>query len=349
MDSVEKAIRIALAKGDAEDRAFRERVYRSAFAALERATQSGAGLDRAAIDGRIRSLQQKISRIESEFIPAVEVPVDREPPFPQPGIRPVAPPAPATEPDFAPRAEIRDDRLPPDRYEIDDPREVYVDDRRPRAARRWFSGALVAVVLVVAAAMGGWWLVGSGLLSGPDEIELPVPNPPKVLEDEEFVPPEEEAGGPLIPGTADERNWLTVFSPSDPTRVSTPADALADVMQEDGTAFLRIRSGTSGSSIMFDVGRGVLEQIAGRTAIFNITARSEEGQETQIAVECNLGELGDCGRKRYVVGQTRADYLFEIALPQARPGSGGTIAINSDFSNGRKAVDIFEIRVAITE
>jgi hypothetical protein len=40
LDPVEKAIRNALEKGNAEDRAFREKVYRSAFAALERATAS---------------------------------------------------------------------------------------------------------------------------------------------------------------------------------------------------------------------------------------------------------------------------------------------------------------------
>ncbi|TIT51293.1 MAG: hypothetical protein E5W72_11680, partial [Mesorhizobium sp.] len=37
LDAIEKAIRNAFEKGNAEDRTFRERVYRSAFAALDRA------------------------------------------------------------------------------------------------------------------------------------------------------------------------------------------------------------------------------------------------------------------------------------------------------------------------
>jgi hypothetical protein len=92
----------------------------------------------------------------------------------------------------------------------------------------------------------------------------------------------------------------------------------------------------------------VLEQLAGKTATFDIVARAaEEGKETQMAVDCNFGELGDCGRKRYAVGYERGDYLFEIAFPAATPGAGGTIAINSDFANEGRAVDIYELKVSV--
>ncbi|TIT59921.1 MAG: hypothetical protein E5W60_19580, partial [Mesorhizobium sp.] len=40
LDAIEKAIRNAFEKGNAEDRVFRERVYRSAFAALDRVLQA---------------------------------------------------------------------------------------------------------------------------------------------------------------------------------------------------------------------------------------------------------------------------------------------------------------------
>ena len=97
---------------------------------------------------------------------------------------------------------------------------------------------------------------------------------------------------------------------------------------------------------MFDVGQGILEELNGKKAVFDIVARAAEGQETQISVSCEFGELGDCGRKRYVVGYERAEYLFEIELPARKPGASGTIAINSDFANEGKAVDIYEIRVS---
>ena len=44
MDVIEKAIRAAFEKGDASNREFRERVYRQAFAALDRALQGNPGV-----------------------------------------------------------------------------------------------------------------------------------------------------------------------------------------------------------------------------------------------------------------------------------------------------------------
>ena len=45
----------------------------------------------------------------------------------------------------------------------------------------------------------------------------------------------------------------------------------------------------------------------------------------------------------------RGDYLFEIDLPAGDPGGPGTISIVSDVEGGGKAVDVFEIRVAVSE
>ena len=72
MDPIEKAIRNAFEKGNADDRAFRERVYRSAFAALDRALQANPGVTVEAAIRRRKAMQAKISEIESEFLPAVD-------------------------------------------------------------------------------------------------------------------------------------------------------------------------------------------------------------------------------------------------------------------------------------
>ena len=120
-------------------------------------------------------------------------------------------------------------------------------------------------------------------------------------------------------------------------------------MKDDSGDFLRIRSGPSGSAIVFDVPQGVLEQIAGKHAVFDIVARAEEGKSTQISIDCNFGELGDCGRKRYEVGYEKGDFLFEIELPKKAPGAEGTIAITSDIDNAGKAIDVYEIKVSVPE
>ena len=189
----------------------------------------------------------------------------------------------------------------------------------------------------------------TGLLKSAAEIDTSVPNPPPTVEEEDFDPEEEGAdAAPAKPGEADQqRNWITVFSPSDPSAVNAPSGATVEVRQDDTGDFLRIRSGANGAGIVFDVGQGILEQVAGKKAVFDIVARAEEGKETEMSVECSFGELGDCGRKRYAVGYERGEFLFDVTFPQKRAGSAGAIAVNSDFSNAGKAVDIYEIRVSV--
>ena len=151
---------------------------------------------------------------------------------------------------------------------------------------------------------------------------------------------------PRKPGDGDQaRDWIGIFTPADPSKVSVPAGAKADALKDDSGAFLRIRSGPSAAAVTFDVGQGVLDQIAGKHAIFDVIARAEDGKDTQMTVDCDFGELGDCGRKRYAVGRDRNEYLFEVQMPDKRPAAGGTIAIDSDFDKQGKAVDIYEIRV----
>ena len=386
MDAIERAIRTAFEKGNADDRAFREKVYRQAFAALDRAMQAHPNLTVETAIARRKALQDKIASIETEFLPAgpaaapaveVRAPASRStgPAAPAPSVDapvsgaagPVA--APSVEPDLgavtgAPDRRVAEPTLPSidageragsSRARASEPASAEVapdrDDARANERRRPYAAMFFAVTILAAIAIGGWWTYQTGLLLSPEERDTSVPNPPQMLEEEDFTPEEEAAvtqPGGLAPA-ADDRDWITVFSPSDPTQVSAPADAEAAVGQDESGSFIRIRTGASGEPVVFDVGQGILEQIAGKSAVFDIVARAEEGQETQISVACDFGGLGDCGRRRYVVGYERAEYLFEVALPAGEPAAAGSISVDSDFADEGKAVDIYEIRVAITE
>lgn len=387
MDAIERAIRGALERGDANDRAYREKVYRSVFAALEKSIASSTSLTEEAAQRRREALKARITEIEQEFVPALR---PAEQPMPTANGRPPASPAPAVAPavrisDDARRAETAPEipgpsldepaqtshrlgRTEPDFPDIgpeEEPRgfapegdlaapsvadERLYDREAASERRRPWAATLIAVTVLAALAIGGWWVVGMGLLGRPDGS---VPNPPVETTEEDFEPgqaAQQEPPPPLGPGTAEAgRDWITAFSPADPVAVTAPAGARADIMEEEGESFIRIRSGESGAPVVFDVGQGILERIAGRRAVFDIVARAEEGQETQVSVQCDFGGLGDCGRRRYIVGQNRADYLFELDLPSGDPGGAGTISIVSDVENGGKAVDIFEIRVSVTE
>ncbi|RWC43284.1 MAG: hypothetical protein EOS28_13575 [Mesorhizobium sp.] len=400
MDAIEKAIRNAFEKGNAEDRAFRERVYRSAFAALDRALQANPGVTVELAIKRRKAVQAKITEIESEFLPAVagvgpqtddgaaapaveqpadsaaevEADVEVEPdggadaePASPPDVvidGPAKPPASDARPAAdAPRSRVLPvvpDIMPeaafPGAPEIDlssppstgdDDAEVMPDrdDRRARGPRLPLTAIFLGVTLLAAVGIGLYFAAQTGVFKSAAELDTAPPQTVPTVEDDDFTPPSDTAS-PLDSGEA-ARDWINVFSPSDPALVSAPSDAKAEVMQDDSGSFLRIRSGASGSAISFDVGQGVLEKLAGKHATFDIIARSEEGKDTQISVDCNFGELGDCGRKRYAVGHERNEYLFDVRFPDKRPGAAGTIAINSDFDKQGKSVDIYEIRVSI--
>jgi hypothetical protein len=383
LDPVEKAIRSALDKGNAADRAFREKVYRAAFAALERATQSQPQLTVEMAIKRRQNLQAKVTGIEAEYLPqpAPTVELDDMPGFAvdpddaaypvavapdvdvsaDPGLGTVghapdisldhAPQHGAGVPDIDlgspvhldPAGETRpladevaaEDMVAPDR-----------DQARAYRRRRPVAAMFLVVTLLSMAVIGAWWAYQNGIFSG---SARDVPNPPQLVEEEEFDPAEEQPGAPGDLGTRELRNWTMVFTPEDLSTVNAPSGATAEAGADESGEYLRIRSGESGAAVVFDVPQSVLEEIVGKKAVFNVSARAEEGGQTQISISCDFGELGDCGRKRYAVGYERGEYLFDVSLPGNQPGAAGSIAINSDFANEGKAVDIYEIRVSVVE
>src|SRR5206468_9162879 len=98
---------------------------------------------------------------------------------------------------------------------------VSTDRRRPLA------GIFIGVTLLALAGIGVWWGISTGLIKLPGAPDKSIVEevPPQ---DENFTPGEEEA--PAKPGEVDaQRNWILVFSPTDPSTLSAPSDAKADV------------------------------------------------------------------------------------------------------------------------
>lgn len=355
MDAVEKAIRTALEKGDAQDRAFREKVYRSAFSALERSLKAQPELTVEAAIKRRNHLKSKITEIESEFIPAV-APATPRPAAPSqplqatPAAAPASGSAPPVSVERASADNSESDFLPElDRDEADiylrqDRAETNGDEERRAAARaptrnRFLRSVLPILLLlgaIVLVGLGLWWALMGGFGS-PGGLSEPG-----------------SAGRTTEQGQSNqtvtpEGNWINVFTPSDPTTVQAPSGAQAEVKQGDEDSFIQIRSSGPDSGIVFNVGQGVLEQIAGRHAVFNVVARGADGKGTEISISCDFGALGNCGRTRYVVGFERSDYLFEVDMPDQQPGSGGTITIVPDMAGQGRALDIFSIRVSTAD
>lgn len=346
MDGVEQAIRNALAKGKAESRAFRERVYLSAMSALEKSIAAHSDAAPEAGERRRKALRDVIRRIETEFLPAVETLGETRPAPPphQPPAQPQVSPVRRSEPAEAARQEAETDFVaelrPPQRD------QVAGEDGAERR-RRPFTWLLVFALVLSSIGIGIWWIVSSGLLLPQAERDGSVPNPPPVLQGDDFVPADQSTANGIAGGTTGDGNWITIFTPDDLTTAVAPGGTTVSVVDEGTISVLRIEPSSTDSAVLFDVGQGALEQMAGKRVIFDIVAKTSEEQGTQMSIRCNFAELGDCGRKRYDVETAPNEFLFEIELPDRAPGSAGSIALTPDISAGKAAVDILSIKVFV--
>ncbi len=329
------AIRNALQKGNAHDRAFREKVYRQAFAALERSLQGRPNIAPEEVHRRREQLKGAIIEIEREFLTAASPP--SQPPSPEADPPPVEPVSSGYDHDLSPRLDHGD--LVQQEIAAAPAGEM----RTPLVAgRRRRPLILLAVIaaLIAAIGLGMWWIIGGvPQLGGPHQS-----NPPAQAAGDDSAAPPVAAGD-----SAQEEDWISVFTPDDPTAVTAPAGASAEASTSAGNEpFLRISSGNADASVSFDVGQGVLEQLAGKHAIFSLRARAEGG-ETQISISCDFGASVECGRTRYEVGAQPSEYLFEVQFPDQAVSGGGAISITPDVEGQGRPLDVFSLRVMAVE
>lgn len=372
MDGIETAIRNALAKGNAGDPAYRERVYLSALSALERSIKANPAMAPDVAAKRRSVLRDRIRSIETEFQPAAE---------PEPDIQVATEPELAGVPavdafaasaavdavpyvDPSPLSAAERNRALPAEAQTEDfvselrvTREAEPDPEAPLVPpdepvlsrkRRPFAWMLSIAVVLAFVAIGLWWLVSSGALVPLAERDGAVPNPPPQLQSDDFRPAtvgdDGKTSAPQQGGT-----WITIFDPADPTTVTAPSGTSAEVTGDENAKAIRITPTAIDSAALFDIGQGILEQVAGKRVTFEINAAAPEGRTTQISIQCNLAELGDCGRKRYDVEPARNNFLFEMELPDKPAGSFGSIALTPDISEGKAPVDIYSIRVFVPD
>jgi hypothetical protein len=353
LEAIEQAIRNALTKADARNPAIRQKVYESAWGAHERSLAANGALDDNQREDRRERLKAAITRIEDEVQATGSI---TPPPAPAPIVErqePILAVEPARTPGQA--ARIEPSLKGPTEPEFDAPElasnepaaaDNYRPDRlRPRLQRkteRRKASGLTKVIIVLgmlAVALGLLWLVASGIInSKPSSIPPSTGNPATNGSHE----PVKE--GELSP----EGNWIEIFNPSDMTQVALAGRATATISGDELEKYVRIQSPGETDDISFQVGEGVLEQLAGKRAVFDIIAKTEDGTSTQIAVSCDFGNLGDCGRKRFDISDASKEYLVQMQFPAGKePGGGGAIKINSDVSQSGKPVDIISIRVQI--
>ncbi len=364
MESIERAIRNAFAKTDAGNPAARQRIYESAWGAHERALAVNASLSDAQKEQRRLRLKEAISAIEEEFSagrqaedraePSLDTPHEPSQPHmddPVLGDIMAAGTSDARLDSGDIRAPVRDapnrdasmrDSGRKQRAKADSAYEDGVS--RKGAGRRggqkgkkphspFYSYGIPALVLAVAA------MIGYSLYNCFSDLDgSQAANP---LRDASMPPLKngEEPGG---------TRWITIFNPAEATRMTVHGRATADLMRDGTRSFARLRSPGPEDTVSFDVGEGILDQIAGKKATFDIVAKVEGGTPTQMSVSCDFGSLGNCDRRRYDVTEAPNDFLFDIDFSGKQASGAGSITITSDLGGTGRGVDLYEIRVSTT-
>jgi hypothetical protein len=362
VSELENALRKALAKGDASNPAFRERVYRAAASAMERKIAESGDISLEAEAERKQQLSEAVARIEADFPQAADEPappVEAEPSTPAPeDVLPVVrgdtrgPVADVPELKAEPRESAVGsadaplvDRGPRPKPEKSAKTAQKKDSPKRRAP---FALLLSAIVLLGLLVIGGWWAATTGLFMSAEERDTSVPNPPLRLENESFegTAPSGSSSAPArISGSPDEQGWITLFDPSDPTTLTLSGAASATIDGDPSGAFAVIVSPDAASTIGVDVPPGTLRTLAGKVAQFSIVARSEDDAPTEMSVTCGFAELGDCGRLRFSATQSDNEFLFRIELPDTSVSGAGRLNITTDLDNSGKAVKLSSVRV----
>ncbi|OYR13038.1 hypothetical protein [Brucella thiophenivorans] len=335
MESIERAIRNAFAKSDAHNPATRQRIYEAAWGAHERALTSNAALSEEQKQQRRQKIKDAISEIEAEFKSGRPTSAQHEPSLGVPhSSDPVlggndfeAGPALDT-------ADIRSTSKKDKRAAADLGYEAGVarKDRKKKRSSPLISVGIPVLVIIV---LG---LIGFSLYNSFADFTRGSGSSP-LLTDNRMAPIKEGED-------PDGRTWINIFTPEDATRMSVQGGATADIMREGTNSFVRVQSKSASDTVTFDVGEGVLNQLAGKKATFDIVGRSGDGQTTQMSINCDFAGLGDCGRRRYDVRDSLNNFLFDQEFQTGQSaGRGGKITINSDLSGTGKVVDIFAIRV----
>ena len=143
---------------------------------------------------------------------------------------------------------------------------------------------------------------------------------------------------------------MIIFGPDNPGDLVVDPTIKADINGQGPLARLRIEpapSVTGEEAVVFSIGEGILQQVAGKKAVFDIVAAADKGRPTQVSVLCDFAGLGDCGRKRYQIDDATSDNLFQIEFPSGSPQGAGQIILNPDVDGKGRALEIYAIKVRV--
>ena len=369
MSNFESALRGALSKGDISDPAFRRKVYEAAAGAIQRSLSANGKAPQHAVESQNRRLAIAIRKIESELKAGTYTVEPPAAPPPQPTTQ--SAPKPDLRNDLGLRADENsqpqaiplvqaDDGKPKSRIYVEPKAEPSVrqpapptEENTPKKRRAPYAKFLTGAIIVGLFGVGILWALNTGIFQSAQERDTSVPNPEIVLESESFEardPGTANAPETLLARTTDADGWITMFSPSNPTALSLIGGATATVESDPFGDYARLSTPSDSAEIQIDIPRNVLSNGVGKTLQVSLRARSDEGLPTQISVTCDLSELGNCGRRRFDVGQAESEFLIQLDLTEAQNiPSSGILKLDTDVQNSGRAIKLLEARIRVAQ
>ena len=205
--------------------------------------------------------------------------------------------------------------------------------------RRPYAKLLLWTIILVGIGVSIWWAITFGPALLLSQFDGSVPNPRPSLTSDSFVPDSESGDG-----------WLTVFVPDvSLDNVVSYGESRAELVRDEGRAVLRIVSpnGDPTNNILIKVPRGILDDLQGLEATFEVTASSTTNVAHEFGVFCEFSQMGNCSRKRFKAGHRPEAFPFDVLLNDVRlpDDEDGYLAINTDVQGNGTPLDLHLVRV----
>jgi hypothetical protein len=213
---------------------------------------------------------------------------------------------------------------------------------------------LILTTCLAVLVMGLWFAISNGALKLRGAADVPdttvTIDPQDMPEAEKPAAAANQPAAPQAQSAAGADNWLMIFRPDNPGELVVDPTIIANLKGSGPLAHLRVepaKSSTGEAAVVFSIGSGILEQVAGKRVVFDIVAAADDGNPTQISVFCDFAGLGDCGRKRFQIDGTTSDNLFQIEFPAGNPTGNGQIVLNPDVEGKGRPLEIYAIKVRV--
>lgn len=242
-------------------------------------------------------------------------------------------PEPAYSASEAPAAAAMDIQTPPERAV------------KPRKRRRWKAKAFALVTLIAFAGAGWWWVESTGLMLPKSVRDGSVPNPPPTVQDEDFDGAKQLKSLSRQGGYGEE--WTKLFDAGQTPRADAGPQATVKPANGGSGPYLDITSKSPevDGSVAIELPQSIIASLQGKKSSISLTIQGGD-KPVQVAVECEFGGLGNCGRHRFLLERNKTDLMFDVTVKADGSADGpGRLLINADAGGEGNSVKLYSVHV----